>query len=210
MTTELEIFNQALSHLGQFPLSTLEDTGDVRCIAYNTHYTQTLKFVLGDTKPPFAKKIQVLNRLSDVEVPGYAAVFQDPGDMILPRSIRFKVDGEKGIPVLNWIQTRCADISSSVIAVGWQSDDIDVEDVDTEVVFEYIALVEETSMYDSYFIDALALRLAANCAILITSKLENRQLFMGEYVQSAAIARTQYALMVDEERPVYEGVTDDR
>lgn len=128
----------------------------------NAVYDQSLRSILSETCWSFATKRTLLNRLTEVPAVGGGYYFQRPSD--------------------------CVEIHSTT-ATQWRPEGEKIWANSPNLGILYTYLCEDDSFYSPKFIDALAMRLAADMCYDITNSASRTQelinLYEGEYLPRA-------------------------
>lgn len=167
--SKLEIINKALGMLGANQIKTLEDH-TLEAEAARKMYQPSLDSVLAETDWTFAIK-RTLLPLSENKQPawGNGNYFELPADLI------------KIVDVMNR-------------NVWWQREGNYIFTPASEFGLVYVARCIDPTYYPSYFIDALAAKLAVEMCYLLTNSTEKTNvlidLYRGEYLP---IAKTKNA-----------------
>lgn len=167
--SKLEIINKALGILGANQIKTLEDK-TLEAEAGRKMYQPALDSVLAETDWTFAIK-RALLPLSENKIPawGEGNYFELPADMI------------KIVDVMNR-------------RIPWRREGDFIFTPASEFGLVYVSRCVDPTYYPSYFIDALAAKLAVDMCYLITNSTEKTnfliELYKGEYLP---IAKTKNA-----------------
>lgn len=149
MASEIEICNVALSHIGKYPIDSLNDRTK-EAVECKRLYPRVRDSVMRDHPWNFATKRLTLAALTE-EVEGFDYVYQWPSDCLRALKIYNPADEEEEIVFEIGVSN---DLSTRVILT-------DQEDA----ILIYVARVTNPNVYDTVFIDALAYRLASELAI---------------------------------------------
>lgn len=168
MTSQVEICNLSLSHVGAYRIQSLtESTKEAR--QCNLLFSYARDSALSDHDWTFARKTISLALLPET-YGNWAYAYQYPSDCITPRKL-FNEAAAEGVSKLEYEIGTNADLSSKVIMT-------DKEDA----MLVYTARVVDPTMFDTAFIEALAWKLAGDLAIPIKGKVQLKQLFTQQYV----------------------------
>lgn len=140
-SSETDICNLALGHLGEAPIVSLnEDSTASR--ACSLHYAVTRDATLRAHRWNFAVARVALSELADAPAFGWTHQFPLPGDCL--RVLEFN-DSEEG------------DVIGSIFIIEGRT--LLTNDDSARIV--YVRRAKDVSLFDSLFVEALALRLAA-------------------------------------------------
>lgn len=200
VTTEVQIWNIALSRVGERAVSSVSDTSAAagHC---QTHYDFCLKEVLERFEWPFARRQAILSEPDGVEREGWEYCYLLPSDCVKP--LRLLAEDERAGLLTPYTRTPYA------VMPAINADDsidgmllcTDAESGEDFEVLEYIALVEYIPSYPSIFVSALAWRLASELALSVSKKrdVSTACLQMFEIVLSQAKAYANNSETVDPE-----------
>lgn len=161
--SKLEIINKALGLLGANTIKTIEDH-TLEAEAARKMYQPSLDSVLAETDWTFAIKRELLT-LSDKQAAwGGGNYFELPSDLI------------KIVDVMN-------------AHTFWRREGNYIFTHESEFGLVYVARCIDPTFYPSYFIDALAAKLAAEMCYLLTNSMEKTlgliDLYEGQYLPNA-------------------------
>ena len=160
MPDAVTICNIALGRIGQNRIMSLDDASPAARYC-RLFYEPTRDEVLRSHPWNFAKKRVKLSKLADAPAFGWANAFQLPADCLRP------------IRVNQWEPYEADD--NYVI----EGDQILTDQDEVELL--YIAQIEDTSLFDSLFVKALSVQLAAVLVTTLTGSREQGNLFVQEF-----------------------------
>ena len=175
MASVIDICNLALSHIGKFPINSLEDktkeAQECRLL-----YPRARESTLRDHDWNFATK-RLTMALIDQEYPGWKYVYQYPTDCIRAMKIynpASRVDEiEYEIGVNNTLSGR-------VILTDYPN-----------AVLIYVASVTDPNVFDAMFTDALSYRLAADLALPLRGEAQIQSSMVQNYMMIMGRTRAQ-------------------
>lgn len=149
-----DICNIALSKLGESPLTSLDANGSPASRLCYMHYHPVRREVLCAARWSFAKKTVTLT----------AATQDDSGRHSLPHTLPQDCLRVLGVNSPNWaLQGRCIYCPQSEIRVLYTAD------------------LEDTSLFEPLFVEALATRLACKLCVPLLSSITARKALTDEY-----------------------------
>lgn len=168
MTSVVSICNRALSKIGdEITIMSLDD-GTKAARYCKSLYADTRDFVLRSYPWRFALKRYMLAPLKDVPLFGYTNQFSLPVDCLrvwrVQGSMPYQVEGRK------------------ILAN------------DSLFCFVGISRIEDSGMFDPMFVEALALKLASELTIPLTSSASLKESLAREYLQFVQQAKTASAM----------------
>jgi hypothetical protein len=158
--SETTICNQALGKLGVPRIIDLDEESTAARIC-RLHYSETRDEVLRHHRWNFAIKRVELTLLSTPPAFGWGYQFELPTDCL------------RVIEVNNWDLSRrqgAWEIEGKVLLSRYST-----------ALIRYIARIEDANKFDSLFVEALALKLAAKIAMPINGSSDMMEKFLGEY-----------------------------
>lgn len=159
MLTPLEICNLALSKLGEAPIPAIDANASPAARLCYMHYHPVRREVLCANRWSFASVLTTLYSRENAAIPGSQSLSHTlPQDCL--RVLEVSSPG--------WmLRGRCIYCSAPAVRVL------------------YIADVEDTSLFEPLFVEALATRLACKLCIPLTSSTTARQALIDEYQRIA-------------------------
>lgn len=175
MSSDVEICNLALSHLGSYSITSLGDKTQEgrRC---NQHFKPARDFCLRTFPWNFAEKRLALAVLATESSTGYEYAYAYPTDCLHARLLYVAIAGVKP---LDFIITSLDDLSGRKILSNEGS-----------AILIYTAKVTSAAVFDSAFIIALSYQLASALAIPLTKDKKLHQSMLQGYVQYMSMAQT--------------------
>lgn len=165
VTTEVEIYNMALAHLGSDKIDAVTDTSR-RAKVMNTFYPTVRDSLLASHPWNFAMKRVELAKLSAAPLYEWDSQFQLPSDLL-------RVWDEDFVEGSDWVR------EGNVLLAD-----------EDEANINYIFRQEDVTKYSGPFVEALALKLAhAGCYAITQSRTLKNDL-LGEFRISVAEARS--------------------
>lgn len=169
--SKVSIVNKALSYLGANRITSLSDE-TLEAQSASNLYTDSLKSILAECDWRFATKRVMLARVDKKPAWGGGNYFQLPSDLVEIFEVLDK-------------------------NIKWQKeDDFILAHTDTFGI-KYVYFCDDSSKYPSYFIDAFALKLAADMCYEITNSNEKTmsllELYKGEYLPVAKTKNSRQA-----------------
>lgn len=167
MASEVEIVNIALTRIGEKTILVLTDDSD-RARAANVLYAPTRDEVLAAFPWNFSIQRATLAQLAGAPVYGFKFAYQVPAD------------------ALRVLETDLDD-------APWRREGNTILSDRSSVAVKYIARITDPNRFSAQFISALAYRLAADLAEIITGKAAVAQAMFNKFNEALRAARgTQY------------------
>jgi hypothetical protein len=177
MLGEVEIVNLALARLGESPIQTL-DEGSAPANSAKMLYPSEKKAVLRDYNWGFALRVKTLARLAEEPI-GFRFAYALPADCL--RVVRV---WERSTQCLVSHDTRGKTL---------------LTDADGELCVEYVADIEDASLFDSKFVEALVYKLASALAMPVKGSAE----LMANYANMYQAIVSQAATLTARESGVH-------
>lgn len=176
MASKIEICNRALSKLGADRIVSLDD--DVKASrAMKSAWNIVLDSELRDHTWNFSVKRTSLPALSESQTWGYSYKYALPSDFLKLLEIR---DLYPNANVQDYRTT---------VSPLWQVEGgVIMTDVEAPLYIRYVGRVEDTSLFDASFIEAMACRLAAETAVELTDNGSRREFAWKEYERAVRMA----------------------
>lgn len=178
MSSDVEICNLALSHLGTYSITTLNDATQEgrKC---KQHFATARDFCLRTFPWNFAEKRAALAVLSTETAVGYEYAYAYPADCLSARLIYAAVPG---VEPLDFYITSLDDLSGKKILCD-----------EAEAVLIYTAKVESAAVFDPSFTVALSYHLASVLAVPLTKDKVLMKSMLQAYVQYMSLAQAANA-----------------
>lgn len=178
MSSEVEICNLALSHLGSYTITALTDASQEarKCKLY---YPIARDFVLRDFPWNFAERRIYLALLSGVDPVGYEYAYQYPVGCLKAREIYNEIIG--GEPV-DFTINAVEDLSDKMLLTN-----------EANALLIYTAGITDPNVFDIAFINALSFKLASDLAQSLTKKTKLQDTMMKAYGYYMSLAKTANA-----------------
>lgn len=166
MSSEVQICNLALSHLGSYTINALTEASQEarKCKLY---YPIARDFVLRDFPWNFAEHRAYLALLSDVTPVGYDYAYQYPTNCLKAREVYNEVTG--GEPI-DFVVNATSDGTSKMILTN-----------EADAILIYTMRITDPNVFDIAFINALSFKLASDLAQPITKKITLQQAMVRAY-----------------------------
>ena len=190
MSTEVQICNLALSHVGGYPITSLSDTSSKGARECNTLYKNARDSVLRDSVWNFATKNLSLALLVDTYL-GWVYAYQYPTDCL--NAIRIYNDYNNNINrdsiYYPDYQAPGNKIEFKIISNSTLSSKVIITNKEDAMLI-YTGKVTDTNMFDSEFVDALSYRLASELALPLKGDMNLQQQLFQVYLMKAGQARS--------------------
>ncbi len=172
MPSETDISNLALQHLGESRINSIADTGDKVSRTCAVNFDQARDEALQSARWSCAKKQAALSKLAQAPLYKWRAAYQLPPDFI--RLI--EIEGEDA-----WLPKEYFDRQGNKLLIGRGCEyDGDMPD---SLNIEYIARVEDTTLFDPLLVESMAILLAMKCARALTGSDSKQAELRKEYEQ---------------------------
>lgn len=194
MTSELDIYNLALTRIGHEPVSSLTEAskGADRC---RLHYPAMRDAVLRAHPWNFAIRRAALAQLSFTPAFEFTYAFALPTDPYCLKVLRtsYEAEGYSSTSVYGYPGL----VGYGAMPIEYRIETVSIDGTDVRALLcnessmsiEYIARITDTSQYDALFVDALAARLAAEIAIAMTDNHAASRTMMEFYQMKLSEAR---------------------
>jgi hypothetical protein len=182
VSNKIELINLGLSQIRVDPIESLTEQS-AAAIHVNRIYDTVRDFVLADIDPKWARKQEALAVLSDEEVSGYDFVYSYPADCA------------KDIEIYNPAKVNESDTLEYDLGISSTGNNpvILTNYEDAELI--YVMKVTNTGVYDPFFIEALAMKIAAFSALPLTGDerlaIQMAQAYMGASNAAKAFTRNR-------------------
>lgn len=189
--SKTEIFNLALTHLGVSAPLQNSNEHDPRAFVLNNLYSVSRDTILEAHEWSFANAFKVLPvSLSKSPNPLFDYAFNYPADCIVPRAVINPHDGKE-----KKIETAIDNDDQKIILTQWNP-----------CILRYTKRIENTSLFSSGFVSALAYLLAANAAQSIVGSMDKKNSCLQDYQIALKFAITMDArknVILDEDDSTY-------
>ena len=181
MATKVEIYNLALSHIGEPPVkSPTERSAGARAI--NVIYNVQLQAMLRSFPWSFNQDTKQLVQDTTIESPDYKYVYALPAEF----SFMTRIVAANGNASVEWDYDKMAYIG---LEGEWRIRSGRLHCNIAAPIIEYQVLITDETMFDVLFADALGWRLASQIALPITKKPAVQQGAIQAYLMALRIAR---------------------
>ena len=175
MASQVDIANRALTKLGEARITSMDDnTKHARCI--NSMWDVVRDAELRAHVWRFALTRSSLAALADVPAFGYNVQYQLPSDCL------------RLIEVAEFSVNNLNDYITQNDALYTVEGNKILTDLTAPLNIRYLKQETDTAQYTIDFVEALACRLAAECAEALTNSMEQRKMAWQEYKQAISIA----------------------
>ena len=174
MVSKIDICNLALAHLGQEGISSLTQD-DERARRIHLFYDPVNAEVLRTHNWAFALVREPLVLLEDPSAPAYPYLYQYPADGLFVRKVFAGDSGRKPFEFKEVYRRRVNQRAIQTPA--------------PQAVAEYTRDVQDATQFDSAFVKAFSLALAADLALTLTGDEALSRLLLTRYAQSLQEAR---------------------
>lgn len=182
MASQVDIINLALTRLAVRHITTIDDASEPARQA-KLVWGMIRQSVLRDHPWGFALKSVELTAAEGASVPGWSYAYLYPSDCLKVVKLYSESDT---VSAQNYKKT--------AISGAEGADDYIVLACNTNgAIIDYIADIDKPALFDSMFIDALALRLAAELAKPLTGDNSKRQAMLQEYFLALDAAKVDDA-----------------
>lgn len=171
MPSETDIANLALQHLGESRINSIEDSGDKVSRACRVNFNQARDEALQSARWSCAKTQATLSKLVELPLYKWRAAYHLPADFIRLTEI-------EGCDA--WTPKEYFDRQGRKLLIGRGDDE---DDMSETINIEYIARIEDTSLFDPLLVECIATLLAMKCARSITGSDSKQAELRREYEQ---------------------------
>lgn len=177
MISEVDICNLALTKLGDNTISALTDATE-NARKCKIVYEPTRDSVLRSHSWSFATKIEPLSLIADEEIINWDYLYVYPSQCLY----LVRIFDENGADDNNYKKLLSPDTNTPCLATNI-----------SQAYIEYIKKITDTNLFDSLFVDALVLKIAAELAIPITGDANLANKFLQEYTYIISEAKKRDA-----------------
>lgn len=170
MPSETDIANLALQHLGESRINSIEDSGDKVSRTCKVNFAQARDEALQSARWGCAKTQAALSKLAQVPLYKWRAAYQLPSDFI--RMI--EIEGEDA-----WTPKEYFDRQGNKLLIGRCCNED--ENMPDTLNIEYIARVENMTLFDPLLVESIAMLLAMKCARALTGSDSKQADLRNEY-----------------------------
>lgn len=194
-----EIFNRALTKIGETDLLTADDEDRLSADICNLHWSDVRDEVLSDFPWPFAKQQDTLTEDTGTTREGWEHIYDLPSDCLAPR---FLITQETRIALVEPEARDAYEISLNDDGDG-KILCCDIEEDDIQAL-EYTAQVTDVTVYPPSFVDAVCWRLAVELATALEKNAQIAATCYQMYRERVGMAFAQQ-LQSNREDPPLEG-----
>lgn len=177
MISNVSIANQALVHLAKEEIESLTENS-TEAEKISLVWDQALDATLRAHPWKFAGKVQALALISGEEIEGWTYLYKYPAHCLFIRRVFNEATNNEQKATEPYEEFLSPDTAQKSIAT-------DVEDA----LIEFTARVTNPALYDSLFIDAFALQLAARTAFALTGDKDIQKTMIGLFNDAIAEAK---------------------
>lgn len=174
MASQIDICNLALTHISKKKISSLDETESEEARRLQVIWHPTRLSVLREYPWNFAMRIEELSKLANESTYGWLFAYQYPSDCV--RALKLMGPGIKNQQPYRVLQTSQG--NSKMIASNIDGAHL-----------EYTANVLDPMLFDPLFVEALAYKLAATLAVVLTENGSLAKNMLGMYASTIEAAR---------------------
>ncbi len=194
---EVNICNQALSHLGRSSITDLDDSSDKNARACSQAYKQALCCALGDHPWGFAKAEIPLSPAGGKPYPRYDYAYQYPKDCLKP------------IKILNPLGKKAKKIEYDIQIDHTRTSKVILTN-ESAAILSYIVYTENLTLADPWFVEMFIYALAMRICMKLTGDKNQWQLMSQAYKEAKAKAQAESGNASYEEPYFYNDMVEDR